>query len=67
MLKVLIGYDDQDDIELFGEALFGVSPCAKLIIATTGAEVLDRLKTAQPCIIFLDINMPDVRMLNGNG
>jgi len=60
MLKVLIGDDDTDDVELFQEALYEVSPETEVKVATNGLEVLDELKSSDPRIVFLDINMPEM-------
>lgn len=54
--------DDQDDTDLFGEALRKIDNRIVLHTAANGRELLEKLHTAQikPEIIFLDINMPEL-------
>ena len=63
--RILVIDDDNDDRELFSEALASVDPVIVCDQATDGAEALKRLSTREidkPDIIFLDINMP---VMNG--
>ena len=63
--RILVVDDDNDDRELFSEALASVDPVIVCDQATDGAEALKRLSTREidkPDIIFLDINMP---VMNG--
>lgn len=53
--------DDSDDANLFQEALLEINPEIIVERATTGLELLDKMKSRDfhiPDIIFLDINMP---------
>ena len=62
MLKIfLLADDDQDDAELFGEALAEIDPAIHFHHVDDGEAVLDFLKNhngESPDIIFLDLNMP---------
>jgi CheY-like chemotaxis protein len=52
--------DDQDDREIFQEAILKCYPYVELNFATDGDEALRILKTStrNPDVIFLDYNMP---------
>ena len=52
--------DDDDDRELFADALEEVDPGVRLILARNGYEVIELLENQNmiPDYIFLDINMP---------
>jgi CheY-like chemotaxis protein len=59
----LLVEDDNDDCELFTEAIEAVDASVRFYFATDGKEALDKLsgKAIQsPDIIFLDINMPQM-------
>ena len=58
--KVLLADDDQDDRELFSEALASLDADIAYEGAEDGKEALEKLQTkaTRPSIIFLDINMP---------
>jgi len=58
--KVLLADDDQDDRELFSEALASLDSNIAYEGAEDGKEALEKLQTkaTRPSIIFLDINMP---------
>ena len=61
MVKVLFLIDDdQDDREVFREAVAFCDPKIELIFASDGMEALEILdsRAAQPDVIFLDYNMP---------
>jgi CheY-like chemotaxis protein len=60
--KFFLADDDQDDTDLFGEALRNIDRHIEFYNATNGKELLKQLVTAQvdPEIIFLDINMPEL-------
>jgi CheY-like chemotaxis protein len=63
MSYVLVVDDDNDDRDLFCEALNHVNPFITCIIARDGEEALYGLKLnhfPKPALIFLDINMPRV-------
>ena len=65
MVYVLIVDDDEDDRDLFCDAVNIVDPSIGCIIARNGEEALEGLKSRDfhtPDIIFLDLNMP---RLNG--
>jgi CheY-like chemotaxis protein len=58
---VLIVDDDNDDIELFKEAVKQVAPRVQCASALGGHEALNYLESEKeplPDIIFLDLNMP---------
>ena len=52
--------DDQDDREIFKEAIMNCNPSIKVIFAKDGIEALEilALGTKHPDVIFLDYNMP---------
>lgn len=52
--------DDEDDRELFADALEEVDPDVKLVLARSGFEMIELLENQNeiPDYIFLDINMP---------
>lgn len=54
--------DDQDDTELFEEALRNIDRHIEFYRATNGKELIKQLSTSpiHPEIIFLDINMPEL-------
>jgi CheY-like chemotaxis protein len=61
MLKVIFMVDDdQDDREVFSEAIFKVYPTVEVIFASAGDEALNILSVIKtnPDVIFLDYNMP---------
>jgi CheY-like chemotaxis protein len=61
MIKVLfLVDDDQDDRDIFQEAVFNNYPSIDLIFAGDGVEALEILETGKkyPDVIFLDYNMP---------
>ena len=57
---VLMIDDDQDDREIFREALLTCNPNLQILFAADGVEALDFLQShaARPDVIFLDYNMP---------
>ena len=65
MVYVLIVDDDEDDRDLFCDAVNIVDPSIECIMARNGEEALEGLKSRilpTPDVIFLDLNMP---RLNG--
>jgi CheY-like chemotaxis protein len=60
--KFFLADDDQDDTELFEEALRNIDRHIEFYRATNGKQLLDQLTAAHinPEIIFLDINMPEL-------
>jgi CheY-like chemotaxis protein len=65
MIHVLIVDDDEDDRDLFCDAVNVVDPSIKCLMARNGEEALCGLKNnsfPRPTVIFLDLNMP---RLNG--
>src|SRR5688572_8171267 len=60
-LHVLLADDDEDDRELFIEALHEVAPQVKVSYVENGEELMQTLNNPSaklPDIIFLDLNMP---------
>ena len=60
-VKVVLADDDQDDQEIFSEALDAAKIPANLTVVEDGQELIDHLKDKtepNPDIIFTDINMP---------
>lgn len=60
-LKIVIADDDQDDRELFGEAVDELKIDCTLDYCVNGRDLLDYLnnpKNRIPDLVFLDINMP---------
>lgn len=60
MLNILFVDDDEDDRQLFYEAVKYVSPEINLTLVTGGDELINLLDTltVTPDLIFLDLNMP---------
>lgn len=61
MIKILFLIDDdQDDREIFSEAVSICAPQIELLFASDGVEALEILGSSavQPDVIFLDYNMP---------
>ncbi len=55
--------DDNDDKEIFKEALFAVDPDILCLCAGDGEEALKKLGNGdffEPTMIFLDINLPEM-------
>ena len=62
-LDVIIADDDQDDKELFQEAIAIITDRIKVTTVGDGMQLMQKLKSSyQPDLIFLDLNMP---CLNG--
>ena len=62
---ILIVDDDQDDIELFCDALKSINETIECVTASNGEEalyILNKENASLPDYIFLDLNMP---RLNG--
>ncbi|MDQ3047536.1 MAG: response regulator [Bacteroidota bacterium] len=58
---VLLADDDEDDREIFIEAISEVAPNVKIAAVKNGVELMNRLtqdNAVLPDIIFLDLNMP---------
>ena len=45
---------------MFHEAVREIKPDAELIITYNGRQLLSKLQTETPAVIFLDINMPEM-------
>lgn len=60
--KFLLVDDDQDDSELFHEALRNIDHSIEFYTSQNCKDIVSELKDGryQPEIIFLDINMPDM-------
>jgi CheY-like chemotaxis protein len=57
--KIFLADDDEDDINLFSEALNEIDSSIQFYSASNGKELLEKLRAGEdPHIIFLDINMP---------
>ena len=62
-MNILIVDDDEDDRELFCDAVNVVDPGINCIVARNGEEALNGLKSRhipKPHLIFLDLNMPRI-------
>jgi DNA-binding response OmpR family regulator len=62
-MNILIVDDDEDDRDLFCDAVSVVDPQINCIMARNGEEALSGLKSdhfPRPDLIFLDLNMPRV-------
>ena len=59
-LKIFLAEDDDDDKELFHEALNSIRPDMELITVNNGEEAVQFFKENSdlPDFVFLDINMP---------
>ena len=58
--QVLLADDDQDDIDLFKEAVEGLEEQVEITVAKNGEQAIAILKSDEmdPDLVFLDINMP---------
>jgi CheY-like chemotaxis protein len=57
--NVWLADDDNDDCEIFEEAIRQILPYVSLLIVKDGEELMTQLEhTKPPDILFLDINMP---------
>ena len=58
--QVLLADDDQDDIDLFKEAVEGLEEQVEITVAKNGEQAIAILKNDEidPDLVFLDINMP---------
>lgn len=58
-MTILLVDDDEDDHDIFREAIAIVRPECKMVFAKDGEQGLSQLSTGMhPDFIFLDINMP---------
>ena len=60
-VKIILAEDDQDDQELFMEALYATKVPSEVITVENGEELINTLKDPaepKPDIVFIDINMP---------
>lgn len=60
---ILLADDDQDDAEIFQEALEKTCPSTYFIHASNGSKVFEYLGhpgNLKPDVIFLDLNMPEM-------
>ncbi len=59
--RVVLADDDEDDRDLFEEAVVKLGTQVKLEVVNDGAELLKLLRSADslPDIVFLDLNMPN--------
>ena len=56
---IVVADDDQDDVQLFKEAIVDTCPDINLRVATDGAKLLSLIEDApKPDVILLDLNMP---------
>lgn len=58
--RVMIGEDDEEDVDLFKYVLADLSLDVNLQVAANGIELIKMLESAEvyPELIFLDLNMP---------
>jgi CheY-like chemotaxis protein len=63
-LNILIADDDEEDLELFEDAIHNVQPGTQVEKLTNGKAVLKHLDEKKddelPCLIILDYNMPEL-------
>ncbi len=63
-LNILIADDDEEDMELFEDALMRIDPDAELRKLNNGVQVIEYLANQPdnrlPCLIILDYNMPEM-------
>lgn len=59
-MNIFYADDDEEDREIFCEAIQQINPAIKIILSRDGQEALEILSTQKqpPNFIFLDINMP---------
>lgn len=58
-LRILLADDDEDDRQLFEEAISRIDPNFSVETTKNGMELLERMENGYlPEIIFLDLNMP---------
>jgi CheY-like chemotaxis protein len=60
-MNILLVDDDEDDVEMFQEALKVITKPVNLAIAHNGIEALEVLSSSDeklPTLIFMDLNMP---------
>ncbi|MEH6681992.1 MAG: response regulator [Sediminicola sp.] len=55
---LLLADDDEDDIDLFQEALTDLSISGSLVTVNDGVQLMEYLSDNLPDILFLDLNMP---------
>jgi CheY-like chemotaxis protein len=64
-MKIYLAEDDQDDVDIFKEALQAVCPGCELTVSKNGKDILKKLTDGDadlPDLMFLDVNMP---VMNG--
>jgi CheY-like chemotaxis protein len=59
-LNIFYADDDEDDREIFSEAILTINPTTRITLSKDGQEALETLRNGGqlPNYIFLDINMP---------
>lgn len=58
-VSILLADDDEDDRDLFEEAISRIDPVITVETAENGTELVAMMKKGkQPAIVFLDLNMP---------
>lgn len=59
-MNIFYADDDEEDREIFCDAIQQINPAIKIILSRDGQEALEILSTQKqsPNFIFLDINMP---------
>lgn len=60
-IRIVLADDDQDDRDIFQEALLETAIATELITVENGQKLIDIIKASEPPavdIIFIDINMP---------
>ena len=57
--NLVLADDDEDDLELFAEAVIETYPDLQVTVATDGAKLIKLLaKIPTPDVILIDLNMP---------
>jgi CheY-like chemotaxis protein len=59
-MTILYVEDDEEDREIFKEALYSIGPYHTIITARDGRQAMQVLEEFVPDYIFLDINLPEM-------
>ena len=62
--EILLIDDDEDELEIFNQALHSIDKTIKCTLARDLGEALEFLKYSSPAYIFIDFNMPKMNGLD---